>query len=86
MAQGKARWRAESDQRTLRQAEEIRRDRALLHMAARVSTEEMKALKPIGSSGESMVEVVEDHSEQGGGLDPSSVSSERHDREERLTY
>ncbi|MGB5135627.1 MAG: hypothetical protein WBN89_10690 [Prochlorococcaceae cyanobacterium] len=49
MAQELARWRAESDLRTLRQAEEIRRDAARLQRAARVAAEEMKALQAIST-------------------------------------
>jgi hypothetical protein len=49
MAQEEARWRAESDLRTLRQAEEIRRDAARLQRAARVAAEEMKALQAIST-------------------------------------
>lgn len=47
MAQEEARWRAESDLRTLRQAEEIRRDRSRLQMASRIAAEEMQALQSI---------------------------------------
>jgi hypothetical protein len=46
-AKEEARWRAEGDLRTLRQAEEIRRDNRRLQMAARIAAEEMKALQAI---------------------------------------
>ena len=47
LAQEEARWRAESDLRTLRQAEEIRRDPSRLKQAATMAAEEMKALKAV---------------------------------------
>jgi len=47
LAQEEARWRAESDLRTLRQAEEIRRDPARLKQAATMASEEMKALQAV---------------------------------------
>jgi hypothetical protein len=47
LAQEEARWRAESDLRTLRQAEEIRRDPSLLKRAATMAAEEMKALQAV---------------------------------------
>jgi hypothetical protein len=47
LAQEAARWRAESDLRTLRQAEEIRRDPARLKQAATMAAEEMKALQAV---------------------------------------
>jgi hypothetical protein len=47
LAQEEARWRAESDLRTLRQAEEIRRDPARLKRAATMAAEEMKALRAV---------------------------------------
>ena len=47
LAQEEARWRAESDLRTLRQAEEIRRDPARLKRAATMADEEMKALQAV---------------------------------------
>jgi hypothetical protein len=47
LAQEEARWRAESDLRTLRQAEEIRRDPSRLKRAATMAAEEMKALQAI---------------------------------------
>jgi hypothetical protein len=47
LAQEEARWRAESDLRTLRQAEEIRRDPARLRQAATMAAEEMKALQAV---------------------------------------
>jgi hypothetical protein len=47
LAQEEARWRAESDLRTLRQAEEIRRDPARLKRAATMAAEEMKALQAV---------------------------------------
>lgn len=53
LAQEEARWRAESDLRTLRQAEEIRRDRSRLQMASRIAAEEMKALQAIRAIGRS---------------------------------
>ena len=40
-------WRAESDLRTLRQAEEIRRDPSRLKRAATMAAEEMKALQAV---------------------------------------
>ena len=46
-AQEEARWRAESDLRTLRQAEEIRRDPSRLKRAATMAAEEMKALQAV---------------------------------------
>ena len=46
-AQEEARWRAESDLRTLRQAEEIRRDPNRLKRAATMAAEEMKALQAV---------------------------------------
>ena len=46
-AQEEARWRAESDLRTLRQAEEIRRDPGRLKRAATMAAEEMKALQAV---------------------------------------
>ena len=46
-AQDEARWRAESDLRTLRQAEEIRRDPSRLKRAATMAAEEMKALQAV---------------------------------------
>ena len=45
--QEEARWRAESDLRTLRQAEEIRRDPGRLKRAATMAAEEMKALQAV---------------------------------------
>jgi len=45
--QEEARWRAESDLRTLRQAEEIRQDPARLKRAATMAAEEMKALQSV---------------------------------------
>jgi hypothetical protein len=47
LAQEEARWRAESDLCTLRQAEEIRRDPARLNHAATMASEEMKALQAV---------------------------------------
>ena len=47
LAQEEARWRAESDLRTLRQAEEIRRDPSRLKRAATMAAEEMKALQAV---------------------------------------
>jgi hypothetical protein len=47
LAQEEARWQAESDLRTLRQAEEIRRDPARLKRAATMADEEMKALQAV---------------------------------------
>ncbi len=47
LAQEEARWRAESDLRTLRQAEEIRRDPGRLRRAATMAAEEMKALQAV---------------------------------------
>jgi hypothetical protein len=47
LAQEEARWIAESDLRTLRQAEEIRRDPARLKQAATMAAEEMKALQAL---------------------------------------
>jgi hypothetical protein len=47
LAQEEARWRAESDLRTLRQAEEIRQDPARLKRAATMADEEMKALQAV---------------------------------------
>ena len=47
LAQDEARWRAESDLRTLRQAEEIRRDPSRLKRAATMAAEEMKALRAV---------------------------------------
>jgi hypothetical protein len=47
LAQEEARWRAESDLRTLRQAEEIRRDPSRLKRAATMAAEEMKALQAL---------------------------------------
>jgi hypothetical protein len=47
LAQEEARWRAESDLRTLRQAEEIRRDPSRLKQAATMAAEEMKALQAV---------------------------------------
>ena len=47
LAQEEARWRAESDLRTLRQAEEIRRDPGRLKRAASMAAEEMKALQAV---------------------------------------
>ena len=47
MAQEEARWRAQSDLETLRRAEEIRRDATRLARAAKVATEEMKALQAV---------------------------------------
>jgi hypothetical protein len=47
LAQEEARWRAESDLRTLRQAEEIRRDPGRLKRAATIAAEEMKALQAV---------------------------------------
>ena len=47
LAQEEARWRAESDLRTLRQAEEIRRDPGRLKRAATMAAEEMKALQAV---------------------------------------
>jgi hypothetical protein len=46
-AQEEARWRAESDLRTLRQAEEIRRDPSRLKREATMAAEEMKALQAV---------------------------------------
>jgi hypothetical protein len=46
-AQEEARWRAESDLHTLRQAEEIRRDPSRLKRAATMAAEEMKALQAV---------------------------------------
>jgi hypothetical protein len=47
LTQEDARWRAESDLRTLRQAEEIRRDPGRLKRAATMAAEEMKALQAV---------------------------------------
>lgn len=47
LAREEARWRAESDLRTLRQAEEIRRDPSRLKRAATMAVEEMKALQAV---------------------------------------
>jgi hypothetical protein len=47
LAQEEARWRTESDLRTLRQAEEIRRDPARLKQATTMAVEEMKALQAV---------------------------------------
>lgn len=47
MAQQEAKWQAESDLRTLRQAEEIRRDSTRLQRASRVAAEEMQALQAV---------------------------------------
>jgi hypothetical protein len=47
LAQEEARWRTESDLRTLRQAEEIRRDPTRLKQAATMAAEEMKALQAV---------------------------------------
>ncbi len=47
LAQEEARWRAESDLRTLRQAEEIRRDPSRLKRAATMAAEEMKVLQAV---------------------------------------
>ncbi|MFN4866960.1 MAG: hypothetical protein ACK5GZ_11670 [Cyanobium sp.] len=47
LAQEEARWRAENDLRTLRQAEEIRRDPGRLKRAATMAAEEMKALQAV---------------------------------------
>jgi len=47
LAQEEARWRAESDLRTLRQAEEFRRDPGRLKRAATMAAEEMKALQAV---------------------------------------
>ena len=47
MAREEARWRAESDLRTLRAADEIRRDKQRLNQAAGCAAEEMRALKAI---------------------------------------
>ena len=47
LAQEEARSRAESDLRTLRQAEEIRRDPSRLKRAATMAAEEMKALQSV---------------------------------------
>lgn len=44
-AQQEARWQAESDLRTLRQADEIRRDPSRFKQAASMAAEEMKALQ-----------------------------------------
>jgi hypothetical protein len=49
MAQEEARWRAEGDLRTLRQADEIRRDKARLQRAAGCAADEMRALQAIRS-------------------------------------
>jgi hypothetical protein len=46
-AQEEARWRAESDLRTLRQAEEIRRDPSRLKRRVIIAAEEMKALQAV---------------------------------------
>ena len=46
-AQEEARWRAESDLRTLLQAEEIRRDPNRLKRAATMAAEEMRALQAV---------------------------------------
>jgi hypothetical protein len=42
-----AQWRAESDLRTLREAEQIRADRARLRGATRMASAELKALEAI---------------------------------------
>jgi hypothetical protein len=47
LAQEEARWRTESDLRTLRHAEEIRRDPARLKRATTMAVEEMKALQAV---------------------------------------
>lgn len=47
LAREEAHWRAESDLRTLRQAEEIRRDPNRLKRAATMAAEEMKALQAV---------------------------------------
>jgi len=47
LAQEEARWRAESDLRTLRQAEEIRRDASRLKRAATMAAEEMRGLQAV---------------------------------------
>jgi hypothetical protein len=47
LAQEEARWRAESDLRTLRQAEEIRQDPARFKQAATMAEDEMKALQAV---------------------------------------
>jgi hypothetical protein len=47
LAREEARWRAESDLRTLRQAEEIRRDPSRLKRAATMAAEEMRALQTV---------------------------------------
>jgi hypothetical protein len=49
LALEETRWRAESDLRTLRQAEEIRRDPGRLKRAATMAAEEMKALQAVRS-------------------------------------
>jgi hypothetical protein len=49
LAQEEARWQAESDLRTLRQAEEIRQDPARLERAATMAAEEMQALQAVGA-------------------------------------
>jgi hypothetical protein len=49
LAQQEARWRAASDLRTLRQAEEIRQDPARFKQAATMAAEEMKALQAVRS-------------------------------------
>lgn len=41
------RWRAESDLRTLREAEQIRADRSRVNMAQKVAQEEVRALSRI---------------------------------------
>ena len=41
------RWQAESDLRTLQQAEEIRSDRGRMSYAKRVATEQVKALSKV---------------------------------------
>jgi hypothetical protein len=47
LALEEARWRTESDLRTLRQAEEIRSDPSRLKRAATMAAEEMKALQAV---------------------------------------
>jgi hypothetical protein len=47
LAREEVRWRAESDLRILRQAEEIRQDPGRLKRAATMAAEEMKALQAV---------------------------------------
>lgn len=50
-AQQEARWQAESDLRTLRQADEIRRDPSRLKQAASMAAQEMRALQAVRAIG-----------------------------------